>query len=595
MPDIAQTGPVQRLTLVQVAAIAGIGAVLHLAQDLFLPVALAILITFALVPLVTRLRWLGLPDLPAVLSAVALSTVVLALVFFTVASQLNELAGSLPSLQSNILAKIEAIRQSGSDNAVLSRLTHTLTTINDHLAAATPTAEPASGAEPLQVEVVETQRPAQMLQELVLLLVSPVASVGLVFVLVIFMLLERDALRDRFIRLVGASDLQRTALVLEEAGGRVSQYLLIQLLVNAIYALPIGLGLWLIGVPNASLWALLTLVLRFVPYIGSILSAGFPMFLAFAALPGWSALLWTIALFAVVELVTSNLVEPWLYGSRTGLSPLAVILSAVIWTWIWGTAGLVLSTPLTVCLVVLGRHIPQFEIFDVLFGDQPVLSPEARLYHRLLAGDALQAAELAEEQLEAATASEFRARTLVPALALAQRDLERGRLSVGQRDRIADTALALMGDLDQLAAVPVGAEGTGRVLCVGGRSRLDEVFAAALVQDLTSAGIAAESVDRRSFLPAASGAFDGHRTMVLCFLDPNPSRVSLLLLRRLAAAVPGAHLGVALLQGAVTGQTRPDKREEALSLGAAFVALTPKEVLAEATAAPGRMLPPQAG
>lgn len=595
MPDIVQTGPVRRLTLVQVAAIAGIGAVLHLAQDLFLPVALAILITFALVPLVTRLRRLGLPDLPAVLSAVALSTVVLALVFFTVASQLNELAGSLPSLQSNILAKVEAIRQSGSDNAVLSRLTRTLTTINDHLAAATPAAEAASGPEPLQVEVVETQRPAQVLQELVLLLVSPVASVGLVFVLVIFMLLERDELRDRFIRLVGASDLHRTALVLEEAGGRVSQYLLIQLLVNAIYALPIGLGLWLIGVPNASLWALLTLVLRFVPYIGSILSAGFPMFLAFAALPGWSALLWTIALFAVVELVTSNLVEPWLYGSRTGLSPLAVILSAVIWTWIWGTAGLVLSTPLTVCLVVLGRHIPQFEIFDVLFGDQPVLPPEARLYHRLLAGDALQAAELAEEQLETATASEFRARTLVPALALAQRDLERGRLSVGQRDRIADTALALLGDLDQLAGEPAGAGGAGRVLCVGGRSRLDEVFAAALVQGLTSAGIAAESVDRRSFLPDAAGAFDGPLTMVLCFLDPNPSRVSLLLLRRLAAAAPGARLGVALLQGAVTGQTRPDKRDEALSLGAAFVALTPKEVLAEATAAPGRVPPPQVG
>lgn len=583
MPDSVQTGPARRLTLVQVAAIAGIGAVLHLAQDLFLPVALAILITFALAPLVTRLRRAGLPDLPAVLAAVGVSSILLAVFFFTIFSQLNQLAGSLPALQSNIIAKIEALQTVGTDNALLGRLTGTLSAINDEISAATAAPEAAAGPTPLQVEVVDARKPAELVQDLVLLLVSPIAAVGLVFVLVIFMLMERDELRDRFIRLVGASDLHRTAQVLEEAGSRVSHYLLVQLLVNAIYALPIGLGLWVIGVPNASLWALLTLVLRFVPYIGSILSAAFPMFLAFAALPGWAPLLWTIALFAVVELVTSNVVEPWLYGSRTGLSPLAIILSAVVWTWIWGTAGLVLSTPLTVCLVVLGRHVPQFELFDVLFGDRPVLPPEARFYHRLLAADEVEATEMAEEALEAAPFASVQAAVLLPALALAQRDLDRGRLTVAQQDRIAETLQAVVAELDLPAPPP----GPGRMLCIGGRSRLDDAFAASLARLLSAQGLPAVTGDRRTTrLAVEAAALEGSTAVVLCFLDPNPSRASLMHLRRLAAAAPGARLGVAVQQDPATGPTRPDKRDEALALGAAFVALSPKDLPRALSSAP---------
>lgn len=574
MPATEVSGPARRLSLVQVAAIAGIGAVLHLAQDLFLPVALAILITFALAPLVTRLRRTGLPDLPAVLSAVTVSSVVLAAFVLAVASQLNQLAGTLPALQSNIIAKIETLQATGSDSALLARITGTLSAVNAEITAATATPDTAPGGAPVQVQIVEASKPAELLQDIVLMLVSPIAAVGLVFVLVIFMLLERDELRDRFIRLVGASDLHRTAQVLEEAGSRVSRYLLVQLLVNIIYAVPIGLGLWLIGVPNASLWALLTLVLRFVPYIGSILSAAFPIFLAFAALPGWAPLAWTIALFVVVELVTSNVVEPWLYGSRTGLSPLAIILSAVIWTWIWGTAGLVLSTPLTVCLVVLGRHVPQFELFDILFGDRPVLQPETRLYHRLLAADEVEATEMAEEALDTTSLASFQTAVLWPALALAERDLDRGRLTLAQQDRIAETLQAVIAALD----VPGPPDGAAPVLCLGGRTRLDDAFAATLAQSLAAAGIPATAAPRRARLPAEEAGLDGRTAVVLCFLDPNPSRVSLMHLRRLAAAAPGTRLGVALLQDQATGTTRPEKRDEALTLGAAFVALAPKDL-----------------
>ncbi|MFN7053507.1 MAG: AI-2E family transporter, partial [Gemmobacter sp.] len=351
---------------------------------------------------------------------------------------------------------------------------------------------------PLKVELVERQSPVQMLQDLVVPLVSPIATTGLVVVVVVFMLLEREELRDRFIRLIGSNDLHRTTQVLEEAGSRVANYLLVQLLVNLIYAVPIGLGLWLIGVPNALLWGLLTLVLRFVPYIGSVLAAVFPLFLAFAVSPEWEALLWTAALFVVVELVTSNIVEPWLYGSRTGLSPLAIIVSAIFWTWIWGPLGLVLSTPLTVCLVVLGRHIPQFELFDILFGDEPVLAPHARLYQRWLAGDPIEATFRAEEALEEAWLADYHRDTGIPALLLADVDRARGVLAPEHETRVADMALQMVAELqvvvtEELAEVEAGSTeplpGKGRrILCIGGRSALDDAAAAMLAQGLAAEG-----------------------------------------------------------------------------------------------------------
>ena len=237
---------------------------------------------------------------------------------------------------------------------------------------------------PLPVEVVEPEpQPLQVLRTIIGPLIEPLATGGIIVVVVIFMLIKREDLRDRFIRLVGASDLHRTTEALQDAGKRVGQYLLMQLIVNATYAMPIGIGLWVIGVPNALLWGLLALVLRFVPYIGPIIAAIFPIVLALAVDPGWTMLIWTVALFVAVELISNNVVEPWLYGSRTGLSPVAIIVAAIFWTWLWGPLGLLLSTPLTVCLVVLGRHVPQFQFLDVLFGSEPVLEPHEALYQRL--------------------------------------------------------------------------------------------------------------------------------------------------------------------------------------------------------------------
>ena len=335
----------RRITLPTLATIAVVAAVLHFGRDVFLPLAIAMLITFALSPLVSYLRNKGLPTLATVLAVVTLTFAVIGLFLTIVATQMGQLAVNLPTFQANIVTKLNNLQAAGDGTGIVARVTGMVAAINAEIGATVPNANAAGPAEPLPVELVERRSAVQMLQDLVVPLISPIATTGLVIVVVIFMLLEREELRDRFIRLVGSNDLHRTTQMLEDAGSRVANYLIIQLLVNVIYAVPIGVGLWLIGVPNALLWGLLTLVLRFVPYIGTVLAAVFPMFLAFAVSPDWSTLIWTVVLFAAVEMTTSNMIEPWLYGSRTGVSPLAIIISAIFWTWIWGPMGLVLSTP----------------------------------------------------------------------------------------------------------------------------------------------------------------------------------------------------------------------------------------------------------
>jgi AI-2E family transporter len=443
--------------------------------------------------------------------------------------------------------------------------------------------------------------------------------VGLVIVVVIFMLLEREDLRDRFIKLIGSNDLHRTTQVLQEAGQRVAQYLLVQLLVNVIYAVPIGVGLWVIGVPNATLWALLTLVLRFVPYIGTILAAAFPMFLAFAVSPDWSAVLWTVALFATVEALTSNVIEPYIYGSRTGVSPLAIIVAAIFWTWIWGPFGLVLSTPLTVCLVVLGRHIPQFEVFDILFGDDPVLAPHARLYQRLLVGDTLEATFRAEEALETLFLGEYYRDVGIPALLIAQNDHARGVLTTEQQRSLADVAQAIVADLAPVVAqeleelraatgdiaAPVLAGEGHRVLCIGGRSDLDDAAAAMVGQVLAAEGTAIDLAAHTDLSPSRFRALDmaNHDCILLAFLDANPSRASLLHVRRIKMAAPHLRVGVLICDlqhgAALAPRTSPAAPRvadavlaDAMAIGADFAVKSLDEAVAGAlVTAPPTPLP----
>ena len=589
-------------TMARLGIIIAAAWVLAVAQAVFLPLAIAMLVAFALSPLVTRLRRTGLGSLWTVLVVVAASFLVVALFAFVVSGQLAQLAQNLPTFRDNIIDKLESLRQAGGEGGLVSRLTEMATAIGATVENAMPG---DADSQVMTVQVVERTSTLELMTSFLLPLVGPLGTAGLVVILVVFMLLERDQLRERFIRLVGASDLYRTTRVLDEAGSRVGTYLLMQLLVNVIYAVPIALGLWVIGVPNALLWGLLTLVLRFVPYIGSALSAAFPMALAFAVSPGWGTVLWTAALFLVVELVTSNVIEPWLYGSRTGVSPLAIVVAAIFWAFLWGPLGLVLSTPLTVCLVVLGRHIPQFDLFDILFGDAPVLLPHASLYQKLLSGDRMEVGLRAEEALDEAGLEAFYQTTALPALIVASDDRQRGVLTPEGEARLAGAVSAMVEDIVALSDEDVGSVApeplASPVTVVGGRWQIDDSSARILAHALTARGTGAQARSFADLVPARlrDEVVTGSDCVILCFLDPYPSRASLLHIRRIKRLNPGLRVGVVLwdlpsdLRGTAQGfrqidAVAPEKLDEAREIGADFAVTTLKDACAAAVAGDDR-------
>jgi predicted PurR-regulated permease PerM len=401
-----------------VAAIVVVVGALYLGRDILIPLALAILLSFMLAPVVIRLRRLGLGRIPAVVAVVLLLFLALLGLGSIVASQVVHLADNLPRYEWNLRSKIRDLRIAIPSGGVVERTSEMLRDLGQELeeAAAPAEKEAKSGAEPeapkpVPVQVQEPQAPPlQTLRELGGPLVAPIATAGLVVVFVIFMLLQREDLRDHVIRLLGARDVARATEAMDDAARRISRYLLMQLVINVLYGIPVGVGLYFLGVPNPVLWGLLATVLRFIPYVGPVIAALFPIALSFAVAPGWTLPLLTIALFVTLELFSNNVLEPWLYGSSTGLSPVAIVVAAVFWTALWGPVGLLLSTPLTVCLVVLGRHVPQLGFFHVLLGDEPALAPELKFYQRLLARDPEEATELAEEYLEKSRSTSFTTR-----------------------------------------------------------------------------------------------------------------------------------------------------------------------------------------
>jgi predicted PurR-regulated permease PerM len=565
-------------SLPTVATVVAIVAALYFGREVFLPLAIALLITFALAPLVSSLRRVGIPRIPAVIASVFMAFSALAVFGFIVAFQVSELAQNVTTYQSNILTKVRSLKEAGAGAGIVEQLSRVVERVGREIEKEEPST-PARGEQPkrdpLPVEIIPSQSPIQTLQNMIAPLVGPLATAGLVVVVVIFMLLEREELRDRFIRLAGYGDLHRTTEALQDAGKRVGQYLLMQLVVNVAYAIPITIGLWLLGIPNAPLWGLLTLVLRFVPYIGPAIGMILPLFLALAVAPGWSLVLWTAALFVVVELISNNIIEPWLYGSRTGLSPLAIIVAAIFWTWLWGPLGLVLSTPLTVCLVVLGRHVPQFEFLDVLFGNEPVLEPQARLYQRLLAGDPDEATDHAEEMLEEEYLVDFYRKVAIPALLLGEQDRARGVMADEQRRQVAASAMILVANLADIAQeeadeeetgppVQDGAEGeenltddsgdivdlpdgAGRsVLCAGGRGELDDAAAAMLAQVLEVQGATASTAGYSDMEPTGIRhlKLENVDTLIVGFLNANSVKHARFLVRRCKRARPALRVGI---------------------------------------------------
>ncbi len=555
----------------------GIAVILRIGQEILVPLALALLLTFALAPIVSFLRKRSVPKIVAVLFAVISAFSAIALFSFLVATQVANLAENIPTYQRNIVEKVQALSQAGSGNGVLEHLSRVVERVGSEMqtsAAVSQEAPSPTAREPLPVEIVTRSNPIQTLGNFILPLISPFATAGLVVILVIFMLLEREDLRDRFIRLVGQGDLHRTTAALQDAGKRVGKYLLMQLVVNTLYAVPIALGLWILGIPNAMLWGLLTLVLRFVPYIGPVIGMVLPLFLALAIAPGWSLVLWVIALFATIEIISNNVIEPWLYGSHTGLSPLAIIISAIFWSWLWGPLGLILSTPLTVCLVVLGRHVPQFGFLDVLLGNEAVLEPHEKLYQRLLAGDPSEATDNAEDYLEDEYLSEYYEKVGLPALMLGEVDRQRGVMTEEQIALFASSCRSLVDNLSDIAEEEENEDsdiedadqdislelpdGQGRsVLCAGGRGEMDDAAAAMLAQVLEVQGATVRTTSyadliARAFVPVA---LDDIETVIISYLNGNSKSHARLLVRRIKRLKPTVRVG--LLVPAANGRDNP--------------------------------------
>ena len=557
-----------------IAAIAVVTA-LYFGREVFVPIALAVLLTFLLSPIISLLRRWRIPRTVAVITVVVTAMFAIFAFGVLVANQMSLLASNLPSYQYNIQNKIRDFRESQLASGSFDRAARMLEELEAEIREAQEEEEAAAPAgeeepDPVPVRIEEQDlSPLEMLQTIVVPLIQPLATGGIVIVFVIFMLLRREDLRDRFIRLVGSADMHRTTNALQDAGRRVGQYLLMQLVVNVTYAVPVAAGLWLIGVPNALLWGLLALVLRFVPYVGPIIAAFFPLALSIAVDPGWSMLFYTAALLITIELISNNLIEPWLYGSRTGLSPVAIILAAIFWTWLWGPIGLLLSTPLTVCFVVLGRHVPQFEFLHVLLGNEPVLNPHERLYQRLLAGDPDEATEQAEHFLKEKPIGAFYDEVAIPALVLVEHDRSRGVLDDIHREMVASSAVELVENLaeheyeppepDEEEDVPVLEESVrrkrhreielqpGRVACVGARGNLDDAAAVMLRDALEHSGVPAVDMPHEILQPARLRDFDfsGIGTVVVGYLNAESIAHARYLVRRLRRQSPSVTVVIA--------------------------------------------------
>jgi predicted PurR-regulated permease PerM len=545
-------------SLATVLVAAAIVAALYFGREVLLPMALAVLLSFVLAPLVKLLQRLYLPRFAAVTIVVLLAFGVISGLATLMFAQVSQLAGDLPRYQSNLAEKVQALRGAATASGTLEQASQVLQNLQKELdrpknAKPTSPTTPDASALPDRPIPVEVRQPdpgaLQTLATLIAPLIHPLATTGLIIIFVVFILLQQQDLRNRLIRLAGSHDLQRTTLAMDDAGKRLSLLFLMQLALNAAFGLIIGVGLWAIGVPSAPLWGLLAMVLRFVPYIGAIVAAIFPLIVATAVDPGWSMMLMTAALFLVVEPLIGHVIEPMVYGHSSGLSPVAVVVSATFWTWLWGPIGLILATPLTMCLVVLGRHVERLKFLEVLLGDRPALSPSESAYQRMLAGDPIEATEQAQSLLKDRTLTEYYEHILMGALRLAWADSQRGRLEQPETQRIRDTVSELVEDLEshvdscnassedasptgnltqleesvsaEVLPLPPVNQVEGTVLCIPGLGLLDETVAMPFAQLLRREGIPAEAreTETRSVSKLFSLETKDVALICLCYLE----------------------------------------------------------------------------
>ena len=501
---------------------------LYFARELLIPLALSALLTFLLAPLVTWFeRRIG--RIAAVLVIVVLIFSALGATGWMLTRQLVDLANKLPEYKGNIIAKMHAF--DAPKGGALTKLSETVEELKQELpggtAPATPTitqeagkpetavgSPPSAPAPAVPVQVVESSKanPFELVQLIIAPLLGPLGMAALVIVLVIFMLLQREDLRSRLIRLIGQGRISATTRAMDDAGHRVARYLLMQLVVNVTYGIPVAVGLYFIGVPNAILWGAFATVLRFIPYVGPWIAAVFPITLSLAVSESWMMPLLTIGLFVVLELLSNNVMEPWLYGKHTGVAPLALIIAAVFWTWMWGPVGLVLATPLTVCLVVMGRHVPRLSFLSVVLSDEEALTPAEDCYHRLLTPGERDEMELVESYLKTHPLVALYDSVFIPVISSAEADARAELLDPEQLKQAEESMRDIIEDLGTRPVVPVKALAEKadppttdeppapaaavapdcRVYCLPARAERDELAGAMLVQLLRQEGFGAQ-------------------------------------------------------------------------------------------------------
>ena len=598
-----------------VLAVLGVIATMYFAKAVFLPLALAILLTFLLAPAVRLLRSWGLPKPPAVVLVVAFAFTVIVGIGALVGQQVTKLAQNLPVYQYNIEEKIRSAR-GFAGGAMLERISNFLGDLNEEVLkkndtrprGATPRNE--EPAKPIPVEVHQPDAtPVQVVRRVLEPLVDPLTTAGLVVIFVIFFLSQRQDLRDRLIRLAGSRDLQRTTDAINDGAQRLSRYFLAQTALNVMFGLIVGIALTLIGVPNPVLFGILAMVFRFVPYIGAFIAAIFPIALAVAVDPGWSMALMTTALFLVVEPLIGQVIEPLVYGHSTGLTPVAVIIAATFWTWLWGPIGLLLSTPLTVCLGVLGRHIPWLRFLDVMIGDDPPLSPAQSFYQRALAGDIDEAVDQAGEILPRRSLSYVYDNVVLEALHLAQIDFRRGLLDSKHVEQINEAVHELIADTTEYEDItpPVGARkdngsapgeksdeppslpdlpvlrdfppgpSAKPVLCVTGRGPFDDAVAKMLIQLLEKHGLGGRVEDDAAVSSSNIVRLNNADVKVVCLsylaLGSSPAHLRHSL-KRIRRQIAGATLIVGLW-----GRADDENREHLQTAAADFYVSSLREAL----------------
>ncbi|HTU25080.1 MAG TPA: AI-2E family transporter [Pirellulales bacterium] len=575
-------------------------AALYFAREVLLPLALAILLSFVLAPLVRRLERWGSRRVPAVLVVVVVAFLGLGLLGYLLAMQTYDFVQNLPQYKDNIIAKIEFFE--GTGEGVVRRVTDTLEEVRDKISHKggekiqpanpdTPLHESLSPGTPLTagseqppdvmptpVEVVNGLSAQAIAQTVLGPIILPIGTAAMVVVFVVFMLIERENLRNRIIHLIGSRQLSVATQALDDAASRVSRYLVMQGIVNSVFGLVVAVGLFLIGVPNALIWGILAAVLRFLPYIGPWIAAALPIVLAAAVFQGWSRPLLVLALFIGNELVTNNVIEPWLYGSSTGISTMGILVSAVFWTWLWGPVGLVLATPLTVCLAVMGRYVPHMSFLHTLLSDEEILSPDLRFYQRLLAMDPEEATDVAEEYWQEHGLESLYDKVFVPALSLAEQDRLEGDLDESRQRFILSTIRELVDEFGakcQHAASEVANEAaqesgsvapSASLICLPARDEADEIVGLMLGQLLAAQGIALKLLSVQSLAGEMLAQVSAEAPHVVCVsaLPPLAATHARYLCKRLRPKFPELKIVVGLWQ---TGERTKKAQERLAEIG----------------------------